>query len=515
MTTESNVTATLSNLIGDFVLAPAQPATINVGSLPAGDSIFVGWLVAYPCDGSKNNQPSPSSPATLDFQADSGSSVSRTVTLTSRNALSANAGGQIISTILGPGAVVGMTITADVTFGFGNIDQQNEFLTQPAGNTDFDSGCLQLVETEVISSNVQAATVGDKNKLYFVSPVQQSGNGYFIEIRFFYRYLCANVVSVARPFSVQTSGNTNIKYSGNYDGGTGITFDFPVGTNPFTLSKTVNQDNFLLGQSLPHIGTYTISVTNPSAFDSKIDRIEDVLPSGASFVAVSNTSDVNASNSSTLPANGDTTNLDFIGLTGTSYDLPAGGTLSLIYTANIDDTLGTYTNSASAYIGSTLIDTDSVDVFVLGGAELTGSKTVDVWDPNSEGLYAIPGNDVLYTISASNIGNGPSDADSILLIDVMPSQLEFYNDDIDGLSGPETGPIIFAQSSGAGLSFDPSTDVRYFDGTVRPTTFADCDYTPASGYDPNVSFICFNPKGSMQSGDPDPEFSVSFRARIE
>lgn len=150
-----------------------------------------------------------------------------------------------------------------------------------------------------------------------------------------------------------------------------------------------------------------------------------------------------------------------------------------------------------------------------GSATLTGNKTIAIWDPEAEGLYALPGNDVIYTITSSNTGDGPTDADSIVLIDIMPPEVEFYNADIDG-DGPELDPVSFTQTSGAGLSLTYANDVAFSDSNTRPATFADCTYIPtAGGYDPDVTYICFNPKGALSSGTPDPSFSVSFRARIK
>ena len=67
----------------------------------------------------------------------------------------------------------------------------------------------------------------------------------------------------------------------------------------------------------------------------------------------------------------------------------------------------------------------------------------------------------------------------------------------------------------AGLSFTYANDVGYSDSATRPADFSACTYTPAAGYDPNVTYICFNPKGTLVADDPDPTFSVSFRARIK
>ena len=147
-------------------------------------------------------------------------------------------------------------------------------------------------------------------------------------------------------------------------------------------------------------------------------------------------------------------------------------------------------------------------------ATLTGEKTIEIWDPTSAGLYALPGNDVIYTITSANTGAGPADANSIVLIDAMPSEVEFYNGDIDD-GGPETTPIAFSTTGGAGLTLSYPSDIGFSNSATKPTSFSGCSYVPGAGYDPDVTYICFNPKGAMAAGDPDPTFSVSFRARIK
>ncbi|MEL6664445.1 MAG: hypothetical protein AAFR33_15740, partial [Pseudomonadota bacterium] len=80
---------------------------------------------------------------------------------------------------------------------------------------------------------------------------------------------------------------------------------------------------------------------------------------------------------------------------------------------------------------------------------------------------------------------------------------------------PEFGDEIVGWSdSGSGLFFVPSTDVAFSNAATRPADFASCTYTPTAPYDPAVTYICLNPKGEMNFGDPDPEFAISFRARI-
>lgn len=149
-------------------------------------------------------------------------------------------------------------------------------------------------------------------------------------------------------------------------------------------------------------------------------------------------------------------------------------------------------------------------------AELTAEKTITVFDPLGEGLYALPGNDVIYTITITNVGDGPTDDDSIILIDALPTEVIFFNGDADG-PGPETDPVIFTEIvAPTGLDpFDYAADVKFSDAGTKPADMSECGYDPISPLDTVITYICLNPKGAMQGGDPNPQFSMSFRARIQ
>ena len=140
---------------------------------------------------------------------------------------------------------------------------------------------------------------------------------------------------------------------------------------------------------------------------------------------------------------------------------------------------------------------------------VTASKTVAVHDPQGLGLYAIPGNDVIYSFNIENSGAGDVDSGSLVLIDSMPPEIAFYNGDIDD-AGPETDPVSF-EDSGGSLTFDFNTDVGFSNASAPPADFASCTYTPINGYDEDVTYICFNPKGVMVGQS---NWSVSFRSRI-
>lgn len=149
----------------------------------------------------------------------------------------------------------------------------------------------------------------------------------------------------------------------------------------------------------------------------------------------------------------------------------------------------------------------------IASPTLTATKAVAVYNPLGTTPFAIPGNDVVYSLTVQNSGSGAVDADTVFIVDTLPAEVTFFNGDMDG-AGPATGAIYFTQA-GAGLTFSLATDVRYSNAAIRPSTFGSCSYVPLAGYDPNVLHICLNPKGAMAAGSPTSSFTAQFRAQIK
>ena len=172
----------------------------------------------------------------------------------------------------------------------------------------------------------------------------------------------------------------------------------------------------------------------------------------------------------------------------------------------------------------TLTEVQEVECFLLlkwklGDAptgctvEISANKTVQPYITTGSEGYALPGTDVIYTISATHI-NGPSlDSETVFLADRIPSETIFYNGDIDD-GGPEVNPVSFS-STASGLSLDYATDIAYSNLSIKPNNLTDCSYTPSAGYDSNVTYVCIQPTGIFNSGTPAPSFEVSFRTRIK
>jgi len=145
-------------------------------------------------------------------------------------------------------------------------------------------------------------------------------------------------------------------------------------------------------------------------------------------------------------------------------------------------------------------------------ALFSADKTVAV-AADSPTDYAIPGSDIIYSIAIENTGNGVADEDSVFLVDSIPTEIEFFNGDMDG-AGPATGPVLFeAGDSGLTLS---SADIGFSFAIPRPATMAECSDVPAAGYITTVRHICFSPKGYTRPGTiyPANTANISFRMKI-
>jgi uncharacterized repeat protein (TIGR01451 family) len=122
-------------------------------------------------------------------------------------------------------------------------------------------------------------------------------------------------------------------------------------------------------------------------------------------------------------------------------------------------------------------------------------------DPNR---FNIPGADVIYTLTVSNSNSSPVDVGTMVLNDLLPSTMTFYNGDIDD-AGPLTTNFEFVPGS-SGLTF---TGANLGYSNNGGSTYA---YSPAAGYDTAVNAIRLNPQGTMAANS---SFSIRFRTRIK
>ncbi len=162
--------------------------------------------------------------------------------------------------------------------------------------------------------------------------------------------------------------------------------------------------------------------------------------------------------------------------------------------------------------------TATVQITVTPSPSISVLKSSNIFTPTAGSSgFMLPGEDVIYTILVENSGAGTVDNDAVFIVDSFPDEMDFFNGDIDtGGSNNfvSTDPIVFLDS-GSGLTFNYSTDVAFSNQATAPNIFSDCTYTPTVGYDPNVTFICINPKGIFAAGSPTSSFSLFLRGQIQ
>ncbi|HEY6815909.1 MAG TPA: hypothetical protein VI168_10255 [Croceibacterium sp.] len=264
----------------------------------------------------------------------------------------------------------------------------------------------------------------------------------------------------------------------------------------------------------PHL---RLTKTLPSGRRFTSDQFILNIMNGASVVATTTTTGSNSTvNNGSTP--------QYQGVAGTTYTLAevGAGTTSLTqYTAAMTCT-NTWTGSSTVLPndpGETVTpqDGDVISCTIantrLGNnATLSLTKTSQVLSDPFRGTVnplAIPGAIVRYTFAVSNTGNSPVDSGSVVLIDAVPSQVEV---------GTGANPLFTQGTPTSGLQFTVGTDLRYSSAASPPANFAACTYTPTGTYDPNVRYVCFNPKNAMAartSSNPAPNFTLSFDARVK
>ncbi|MDH3644513.1 MAG: hypothetical protein OES38_20575, partial [Gammaproteobacteria bacterium] len=412
----TNLTATMSgfDVANGFDLEGGQVATQFVGSLGPGLSRNIYWYIEYACAEPVSD--------TLDITfADAGAPVVTNVDVTTRSSISANAGGLVTSSTLGPGAIVGQLITMRVDYEFGNVGNGDEFFLQPTGRATFDAACFQMVGTNIVSSQVNAIPAGTPDQLYFQAPGNQGGSGKAVAVDYDFLYLCDGISTSASPYAAQTSGASNLKYTGNFEDQ--VPISFPSATNPYTVTKSAAPTSFASGTPSP-TATYTVTVTNPSVFDGQFDSVTDVLPVGALFKGIQPGSDVTAANSSSIPAIDASGTVQFTGIPQTSYAISAGASINIIYNVELPGADGSYTNSATAETGLSTSGPAAAVVNIGTGVDGTVSITATI----------APGDDLDITVTDADL-----DIDSGALDTVMVTVVNDVTGESEQVILTETG----------------------------------------------------------------------------
>ncbi len=197
---------------------------------------------------------------------------------------------------------------------------------------------------------------------------------------------------------------------------------------------------------------------------------------------------------------------DAIGWNTASANNAQNGDLNISFIAPIDQLEIRYANGPAAYtngaIGQQGIGVHDISFCPMPALQITKSSAPI--GSSGESRFAVPGNDMVYSITVANNGGSPVDLGSVRIEDLLPANLAFYNGDFDG-AGPITGPFEFVAGT-SGATCCTAGTITYGSGG-GPSW----GYTPATGYDPVVRALRWMPGGSMAANS---SFTIRFRARI-
>ncbi len=329
----------------------------SVGTLAPGASSVCYFYVSYPAH--------TTAQATFNVSLTDATASAKTASFVIRNrsSISANAGGAATQTFTNQD-LIGGTIIDDVVYTVGNVQNSDESDFQVAVSSQFDPTKVSLLSTKIIASSVPGVTVNTTDSLYFITG--NGSNGATVTVRWTFRITGYNFTTSVLPCAGSTSGSTNYKYALNTALGSGTPITVSAAANPLTITKTSDQSIYLVNS----VATFTVTIGNPAAYDVVIDKITDNIPAGFVYLGTTATSDVTSTNSTTVPASGSTGLINFDGGvvsgTNTSYTVPAGGNIKLVYTATAPATsTAALTTTAKDFIATTEVGSADNTVRVL------------------------------------------------------------------------------------------------------------------------------------------------------
>ena len=397
-----DVTVTIGSFSNTTWFKNPTDTVRTFASLAPGESVPVYFYVDY--SGATTTGLSATYTLTVASSTPGFTSVVRNGTVTTASALSANAGGSDVTTVLGPGIYVGQILEQTVTYKFGN---NTNLSFQPVGISGFKDYAFRLVGntiTNIVSSKTYTGiAIGQGDRLYWPgSDVPDSGTEFTMV--YYWEVLASGQDTAVRPWAHALSG---MQYKYLYK--TTAASVPAAQAAPLTVSKNVSPMWLTTATTDAGYGVgtvrYTVAFTNtsaaPNAVTLVISRITDVLPGGVSMVnsLYTGTSGEFTSYSRSVPQPGDRNTVNWVG-SGAGhatrhYRIDAGQTLTLVYTAKCDSTLGpgAYTNSVTGRVGNEStpavtatfnIGTPTLAVVSAFKAYKHGGKVALTWETSSE-----------------------------------------------------------------------------------------------------------------------------------
>ncbi len=276
-----------------------------------------------------------------------------------------------------------------------------------------------------------------------------------------------------------------------------IGFDSQTTTTAHTITNTGNNDDF-----------FDLSSVASGDFLPTMSYYEDVDGSGTLTGADVLLTDTNGDGNPDTPLLAPAASINIL----IAYAVPPG-----VLNADVATVV---TTAASDYQPlATDIVTDVITI-VLAPELLVTKQLVTVEDPinNTTDPKAIPGGQVLYTLSIANQGPGTVDNDSVVVTDAIAAGVCMKVADI-GAAG--SGPVAFQDGTPSSnltytfVSLASTTDDLEF-SSDGGTSFTYTPTTNALGCDPTVTHIRILPKGTFpaDTGAGSPQAEFAFRVVV-
>lgn len=157
---------------------------------------------------------------------------------------------------------------------------------------------------------------------------------------------------------------------------------------------------------------------------------------------------------------------------GTSGNQPAtssNGNVTVRFNEPVDQIVFTYDNGPGATepSGTQAIALQDIEICRRLLPDVEATKTVAVYDPQNQGLYMTPGNEVEYFLTVVNKGpveggTAEGDAEDITLSDTLPSNLKFVSAVASGFTG---GSIVTEPQPNTDCDATPC-EVSFSGGTL-------------------------------------------------
>ncbi|GFE57585.1 DUF11 domain-containing protein [Geobacter sp. AOG1] len=422
-TTIADAWVTINGFTGGYLsLGGGDDGAYHIGSLLAGQTKPVFYYICTSYTGGisptqtydiklYNGNPSAGG-SQIDTTTTLSMTIDNTVIKANANSVNVIVSGPNPATL---GGIITMTVDGD-TGTIGCVNPPSTCTGSAAGPMYFTPATFSNWRAdafELVGSNVtlSGGNSGSYDNTLYINSVPSSSDTHYVATYYFRAVGTTGVTTTLSPVSYIASG-TQIKHtslsSGAYSVAGGLQ---PVESAQaaVVLTKAVSH------ATLPAQGgrvTYTLTATNTGLAAVSLDSFIDVLPAGATYVTGSSS------------FNG--TGMADPGITGTTltwsslFSIPAGTSRTLVFQADLPATPGTYTNAASARVGTVVIDsTLSVSDNAPATATTVVLKAPTITKAFSPSAVAVSGTSTL-TLTITNPNAGQT-LNGIAVTDTLPS----------------------------------------------------------------------------------------------